>query len=313
MSRYQFNRDQLRFVEVQKGISSIFKRVAVGIVASLLLSVLYYFVFSSFFNTPEEWELIREQQIMGREYEQLGEKMKALNTVLDELEERDREIYRTVFQSNPSELGIHGQSSLYNALLSSNNFDLVYEAKSAYQKLEYKAGKVNQLFEAIAALLTPDKVGNIPDRIPLREIDLQRVGATVGNRIHPYYKTVRMHTGIDFVAVLGTDVLAPADGVVVELTRSSRGSGNSIAIEHDSGYTTVYAHLQDILVRKGQKVSRGSIIARVGNSGLSWAPHLHYEIRKGAEIMNPVHFFYAQLKPHEYRQLMVADSGQSLD
>lgn len=317
MSRYQYSRDQLRFVEVQKGIWNVFRRVVVLVVVSLGLAVVYYFVFSSFLNTPEELELIREQQLMSQEYEQLSEKMRALNTVLDELEERDKEIYRTVFQSFPPDLdmGVHNPVLLYDVLMSSNNFELVFETQSVYQKLAYKAGRVTQLLEDIAVSLRSENVGNIPDRFPLQDVEMQRVGATVGNRIHPYYKTIRMHTGIDLVAQLGTDVLAPADGVVVEVTSSDRGAGNSLTVEHDSGFTTVYAHLSDIRVHKGQRVSRGSILARVGNSGLSWAPHLHYEIHKGEEIMNPMHFFYAQLKPDEYRQLMVAgyNSGQSLD
>ena len=124
-----------------------------------------------------------------------------------------------------------------------------------------------------------------------------------------------MHHGLDFITDLGADVLAPANGKVIDVSISRRGSGNTLTIEHGFGYQTVYAHLAGVSVRKGQEVTRGMIIARAGNTGMSLIPHLHYEIWKEGKLMNPIHFCYARLTPKEYVQLMIAgyNSGQSLD
>jgi len=313
MSKYQFNRDQLRFMEVGRSIKAVVWKVFMAIAVSLALAIVYYFLFSSFFSTPEEQQLIRERKIISQEYERLKGKMETLDLVLDDLEERDKEIYRTLFKSDPPE--IEQETSLYSEIAFTGDYDLVYQTNAIYGKLEQKAEQINRMFKAIAVSITPDKISTIPDILPLRDLDIHRVGATVGERIHPFYKTIRMHTGLDIVAPLNIDVLAPADGIVSNVTISSRGSGNTLTIEHAFGYRTIYAHLNSILVRKGQKVTKGMIIARVGDSGNSFATHLHYEIWKGDEMMNPIHFSYAQFNPEEYRLLMIAgyNSGQSLD
>jgi murein DD-endopeptidase MepM/ murein hydrolase activator NlpD len=317
MSKYQFNRDQLRFVEVGRDIKGIIRKVVMGIVVSLALAVAYYFLFSSFFNTPEEQRLIQERQVLSQEYDRVRGKMEAVSMVLDDLEERDKEIYRTLFKSDPPDIANETQSSiaLYQAPASVGHYDLVYQADTIYKRLEQKAEQMNGLFRAIVLSMTPEKIASIPDMVPIQDVDINRVGATVGARIHPYYKTIRMHNGLDYIAALGADVLAPANGTVTEVVRSERGSGNTVTIEHAFGYRTVYAHLSTIFVRKGQNVTKGMIIARVGNSGMSFATHLHYEIWKGEELMNPIHFCYSQLTPEKYRQLMIAgyNSGQSLD
>jgi hypothetical protein len=317
MSKYQFNRDQLRFMEAGRSIKAVVWKVVMAIVVSLLLAVVYYFLFSSFFNTPEEHQLNRERHLLSLEYDKLKGRMETLDLVLDDLEERDREIYRTLFKSDPPDIDQETASSLdiYPATASAGHYDLVYQTNAIYERLEQKAARIDQMFKDIALSITPDKIASIPDVIPLRDIDIHRVGATVGERIHPFYKTIRMHTGLDIIAPLNIDVLAPADGMVSNVSISQRGSGNTLTIEHAFGYQTMYAHLNDILVRKGQKVTKGMIIARVGDSGNSLAPHLHYEIWKREKMMNPIHFCYAQLTPEEYRLLMIAgyNSGQSLD
>jgi len=317
MSRYQFNRDQLRFMEAGRGIGNMIRRVSMWIVISMLLSVVYYFLFSSFFNTPEEGNLIRERESLNEQYDLLKGKMETLDLVIGNLEDRDKEIYRTLFKSDPPDIGLETESSiaLSQALTSVGHYDLVHQTDTIYKRLCQKAERIDRLFQAIAVSITPEKVAAIPDVIPFRELDIHRVGATVGERIHPYYKTIRLHTGLDIIVTLGTDVLAPANGVVTEVVRSSREAGNTVTIEHAFGYRTVYAHLNDVFVRKGQEVTKGMIIARAGDSGMALAPHLHYEIWKGDELMNPIHFCYAQLTPEAYRQLMIAgyNSGQSLD
>ncbi|MDR2585861.1 MAG: M23 family metallopeptidase [Prevotellaceae bacterium] len=317
MSKYQFNRDQLRFIEAGRGIGGLIRKVGTWVVVSMVLAVLYYFLFSSFFHLPEERRLIRERESLTEEYDLLYGKMETLDLVINNLEERDKDIYRTVFKSDPPDIGHYTQSTiaLYQALGSTDYYDLVFQTDSIFRRLDQKVDRIERLFEAITASITPDIVSAIPDISPLREFDIHRVGATVGVRIHPYYKTIRMHTGLDVIVTLGTDVLAPAKGVVTDVVRSSRESGNTVTVEHAYGYKTVYAHLSHVFVRKGQEVTKGMIIARVGSSGMSLAPHLHYEIWKEEVLMNPIHFCYAQITPEAYMQLMITgnNSGQSLD
>ena len=278
---------------------------------------MYYAIFATFFYTPEERLLVQEQRLMNQEYERLYEKMIALEEVLDEIESRDRAIYQSVFKSDPIEIGREesGSISEYQAMASSSSFALVQQNNNKYQSLLRRAAQIDALLQSLETLASPEKGQSIPSMLPLTSIDIHRVGATAGDRIHPFYKTIRQHTGLDLIAALGIDVLVTADGEVKEVQRSSRENGNSITVDHGGGYVTIYNHLQDILVRKGQKLKRGAIIARVGNTGLSLAPHLHYEIRKDGKIENPIHYFFAQLFPSEYTQMMVAayNSGQSLD
>ena len=317
MNRYRFNKDQLRVVEARGGIGRMVRKIFSYLIMSLLLAVLYYAMYSAFFYTPEERLLLQEQRLMTQEYERLYEKMTSLEAVLDELEYRDKAIYQSVFKSQPINIG--GEENAYiaehQALVSSDDFALVQQTYRKYEELEQRAQQVEALFQLLNTLVSPEKGRSIPSILPMTEIDIHRVGATVGKRIHPFYKTVREHTGLDLIAALGIDVLVTADGVVQEVRRSSREDGNSITVDHGGGYVTVYSHLQNTLVRRGQKLKQGAIIGRVGNSGLSLAPHLHYEVRKNDKVENPIHYFFSQLFPVEYTQMMVAayNSGQSLD
>ena len=158
-------------------------------------------------------------------------------------------------------------------------------------------------------------VKHIPSIIPIKDFSIGQAGASVGKKINPFYKTVVMHNGMDFLGAAGTDVMATAEGIVNETQRSKKGSGNSIVIDHQNGYVTTYSHLGDILVRKGQKVKQGDVIGRIGLSGMSFAPHLHYEISFNEKIMDPVNYFFAELTPEQYKDLVAvaSNTGQSLD
>ena len=154
-----------------------------------------------------------------------------------------------------------------------------------------------------------------PMLVPVPDLKFAQVGASVGKKMDPFYKVLTMHNGIDLIAGQGTPVLATADGVVLEVKRSGKGPGNIVEIGHDGGYRTLYAHLQDIVVRKGERVKAGRKIANVGMSGNSFAPHLHYEVHRDSLVLDPVNFFFASFSPEDYMKAayMAATTGQSLD
>lgn len=317
MSKYKFNKEQLSFVEDKLGIKGKIRVVFNYVITSILLAILYYIIFALIFDTSQEERLVKENKLMEDEYKRVSKKMDVLDNVILDLRDRDKEIYKSIFKSAPPDFFSHQYNSqLYSQLDSSADLELVKFSTNKTRNLESMVAGANRIFGDIM-----DKAGKnisvtaIPSLIPLKRINVSQTGASIGKRIHPFYKTPAEHTGIDLLAAIGTEVHATADGIVSEVIKSDRGRGNEVIIQHEGGYVSKYAHLGDILVRKSQPVKQNNIIARVGNSGLSFAPHLHYEVIFNGEIMDPVHFFFADLTPNTYREMMVLSmsSGQSLD
>ncbi|MFA5849314.1 MAG: M23 family metallopeptidase [Bacteroidales bacterium] len=317
MSKYKFNKEQLSFVEDKLGIKGKIRVVFNYITTSLLLAILYYIVFALIFDTSQEERLVKENKLMAEEYKRVSKKMDILDNVISDLRDRDKEIYKSIFKSSPPDFFSHQYNSqLYSQLDSSADLELVNFSTIKTKNLDSMLTYENRIFSDIMdKAVKNSSVTAIPSLIPLKRINVSQTGASIGKRIHPFYKTTAEHTGIDILAAIGTEVHATADGFVSDVIRSDRGRGNEVIIEHEGGYTSKYAHLGDILVRKSQMVKQNNIIARVGNSGLSFAPHLHYEVIFNGEIMDPVHFFFADLTPNTYREMMILSmsSGQSLD
>ncbi len=316
MSKYRFNREQLRFVEDKLGLTGKFNMVFRYVLGSVLLAVLYYLIFAALFNTGEEVMLQRENDILNSEYRRSLEKLDVLDNVIADLKRRDREIYMSIFKSAPPELLNEYNPRLYVQLDTSSDLSLVNYSSDRIKFTEYLAQEQIKKIESIYSQLKGnDMLKYIPAILPIRGMSVSQTGAGTGRKIHPFYKTMNDHTGLDLLAGIGTEVLATANGTVLAVERSDRGRGNQVTIVHEGGYETYYAHLGDILVRKGERVSRGTVIARVGNSGLSFAPHLHYEVRRGGKIMDPVNYFFAELKPGSYREMVITalNSGQSMD
>lgn len=316
MSKYRFNREQLKFVEDKLGLFGRFKTVFKYFLGSILLAILYYIIFATFFNTKEEERVLRENAILNAEYRRSLDRLDVLDNVILDLKKKDREIYMNIFKSNPPHLLNEYNSELYMKLDTSSDEDLVNYTSDRIRFTRFLAQEQVKRIDMIYQALEENKLlSSIPAILPIKGMSVSQTGAGMGQKIHPFYKTKNEHTGIDFLAGLGTEVLATAEGVVVEVLRSDRGRGNQIRVDHNGGYQTYYAHLGDILVRKGQKISRGHIIARVGNSGLSFAPHLHYEVTLGGRVVDPVNYLFANLTPDNYREVLLTalNSGQSLD
>lgn len=318
MGRYKFNKEKLEFVEVKRGVLWWCKKVIKYLVVSVLLALLYYFLFSLIYNTDYESQLAYENRLMEQEYGLLQEKLEVLDNTISNLRIKDREIYRSIFNAEPPALGdlIRGEAiSVEIDTTHSNRLSRVSE--NYLDRIVENAGSVSLLLDDITAKVSAlgESARAIPSIVPLRDFSVGQSGASVGKKINPFYKTLIEHTGMDLLSAIGTEVLASGDGVVENVRRSSRNEGNSVIIDHKNGYKTLYSHLGDILVRRGEKVRQGSVIARVGNTGMSFAPHLHYEIILRDSIVDPGNYFFATLSHEQYYEVLTitSNTGQSLD
>ena len=283
--------------------------------ASISLTVVYYVVFALFFSTDKERALQNENRMLERMYPEMNRKAELLDEVVEGLKVRDMKIYEDIFETEAPELDKILDVNLMPLTDSLTEENLVKLTEAKASRLMTGAGKVEDNMRHVLRLLSEDGYTAPPMHLPLSNFSLPMTGASVGRKMNPFYKVTGEHDGLDFMAPLGDEVLAAADGTVSQVTRSRRGEGNVVVMEHSGGYSTKYAHLQDITVRKGQQVTRGTVIGHVGMSGLSFAPHLHYEVWKDTVLCDPVHFLFGSVDPGEYAHMFIVSvaTGQSLD
>lgn len=295
-----------------RGIVNLFVAVALG--------VGFYMLFSSILDTPAENEIRQSTQMLRSEYANLNERFEFLETVLDNIEERDRNVFHILFEAEPYNIGGDFESARWQQLkqlTAMTNNELAELFDKRMQEFEQNLGSNEQLlgrtYIDIHGMGAADN--NIPAIQPILNNELTLLTASFGQRIQPYYKVLTMHTGVDYTVPEGTRVFATADGKVKTSTSRPSSTGNTIVIDHGNGYETHYHHLSKSLVKQGRTVRRGDIIALTGNSGLSLIPHLHYEIRYHDIPVDPVNYFFAELSPIGYDRIVnIARSGmQSFD
>lgn len=289
--------------------------IAVYSIAIAGLSAMVYGVVSLVVNTGVEREFIAQNRMYARLYPRLEEREALIRDVVKDLQYRDEGIYNDIFHSPAPVLDPTADLDL------SQWNDTVPEqriASDVYSKavmLSQRAGKVEENFADIFYALASRKAAVPPMRSPLEGVRYAQIGASVGMKTNPSYKTSVQHNGIDIMAAQGTPVLATAPGVVITIRRSSKGSGNEVEILHNGQYVTRYSHLASVYVGMRQRVSAGSVIGSVGMTGVSFAPHLHYEVRKGGEVMNPANYMFASFTPYDYPNVlyMASNTLQSMD
>lgn len=315
--KYKFNKEQLNFVEDKRGFKGWVKIIFKYFGLSILLALLYYVVFSLLVSTEQEKVLARETQLMEQEYSKLQQKVGVLDNTIKNLQHRDREIYRSIFNAEPPVYSSMGDYDMFEGIDTTRMESMVSDAKMRLDVIEKGMGKVNSTIEEINSALEGLGEGakSIPSIVPIKDFTVRQTGASVGEKMHPFYKTVTMHTGMDLLAATDTPILAAADGVVESAVRNGKKDGINVTINHQNGYVTVYKNMGKMSVRKRQKVKQGDVIGRVGMSGISFAPHLHYEVWYNGQMMNPMDYFFASLTPQMYRDMavIVANTGQSLD
>ena len=283
------------------------------------MAVLYYLGFSIFFDTPFEYRLKHSTDRLRREYTELAQRYDSLQMVLGNLNDRDRSVFRTLFESEPYDFNSESerrQSATYEKIIGRSTRQLKRELREGVAAMERQLDELTGTYLELQGPIDSAGSGcnNIPSIQPVINKQLTLLTASYGMRIHPFYRTLQSHQGVDYTVPEGSRVFATADGRVKEIaTRST--AGRTIVIDHGNGYETSYSHLLAVNVRRGQEVRRGDIIGLSGNTGLSIAPHLHYEVRHNGMRVDPIHYFFMELSPVEYQRIIrIAQSGmQSFD
>ena len=317
-SQFKFNPEELNYRKLDKSLGSRIWRGVIYVFAILVMAVLLNVVYSLFFDTPRERQIRRENEMLLEQYEALSERKQRVDTVMQEVEQIDRDIYRVIFETEPVPSDDSQDAGLsYQRLLRTSDEEIV---STSARKLDSMIRHINRTESLYDMLMIKgenrlEMLPSLPAIQPIENRDLTLIASGFGHRIHPIYKIPKMHNGIDFSAPVGTPVYATGDGLVQSVTNSARGLGNQIVIDHGFGYTTLYACMDEMNVRRGERVKRGELIGTVGNSGLSVAPHLHYEVHLNGVAMNPVNYFFLELTPGDYDRLIVISlmSGQSFD
>ena len=284
------------------------------------VAVLYYLGFSIFFDTPFEYSLKHSTDRLRTEYAALEARYDSLMHVVDNLSARDRSVFRILFESDPYDFDTEyetKQAATYERIVGRSTRQLKRELRERVADMEGRLDRLAASYLALQARIdsTGCRCDNIPAIQPVINKQLTLLTASYGMRIHPFYKTLQSHQGVDYTIPEGSRVFATADGTVSSVALRHSTQGQTVVIDHGNGYQTQYSHLSKINVRRGQQVRRGDIIALSGDTGLSLAPHLHYEVRLNGMRVDPIHYFFMELSPTEYqRMIRIAQSGmQSFD
>mgnify|MGYP001220922748 FL=1 len=319
--KYYYDTKTLSYKPIESTGIEKFKKFIVYLTSSAILAFFTLLIFFQYFDSPKEKKLKGEINHLLSQYEIINNDLEKIELVLDDIQNRDDNIYRTIFEADPIPTSIRKQGfggvNRYKKLSGYSNSDLIINTSKKIDQLTKQLYLQSKSFDEIIELAKNKSkmLASIPAIQPVANKDLKRMTSGYGYRIHPIYKTRKMHYGMDYSAKVGTEIYATGDGVISKVKRSKRGYGNYVKINHGFGYETLYAHMSKYIVKKGQKVKRGEVIGYVGNTGISTAPHLHYEVRKDNKKINPVNFYFNDLTPEEYEKMLelASQPNQSFD
>jgi murein DD-endopeptidase MepM/ murein hydrolase activator NlpD len=319
--KYYYDAETLSYRKIKRKKRTTFKYAFVFLVAAALFAFLFIFIAGQYIESPKERQLARELQNMQIQYELLNKRMDDAIAALENVEERDNAIYRLYFEANPipeeQRRAGFGGVNRYKKFEGYDNSQLIAESNKRLDILEKAIVVQSKSLDEIAKLAEDKEkfLEAIPAIQPVRNENLTRMASGYGYRTDPFTKARKFHFGMDFTAPRGTPIYATGNGIVKRADNSASGYGKHIRIDHGFGYVSLYAHLYKYNVRVNQRVKRGDLIGYVGSTGRSEAPHLHYEVFKDEERINPINFYYGNLSATEFNELLRKASleNQSLD
>ena len=318
--KYRFDTHSLTYEKVRfswkKIVLKVLSSLGIGIVFAAVILVFAY----QYFPSTKEKMQKREIDWMTYQYDILNKKLGQVQMVLGDLQKRDDNIYRVIFEADPipddiRKAGVGGVDR-YKELEGFENSKLIAATTQKLDQVSKQMYIQSKSFDEVTKMAKNKEqmLACIPAITPISNKDLKHEPSGFGMRMHPIYKYEKFHAGMDFTADIGTKIYATGDGIVATAEYGS-GYGNNVVVNHGYGYETLYGHMAKILVRAGQKVKRGELIGYVGNTGLSSGPHVHYEVHKNGDPVNPVNFYYNDLTPAEYKKMIEISSraSQSFD
>ena len=319
--KFYYDSETLSYQRIQVDRKTKFKNSMFFVAALVLVAFIGFVGFSYLIKSPSQIAQQRELENLQLHFELLSKRIDDGTEVLNEIQDRDNNIYRVYFEAEPiskeQRMAGFGGVNRYKSLDGFENSTMIKDVTKKIDILSKQLVVQSKSLDEIVGMAKNKKemLASIPAIQPVANKELKRMASGYGYRIHPIYKTRKHHWGMDFSAPKGTPVYATGNGKVSKVKRSRRGYGNQVKITHGFGYQTFYAHLDRYTVRKHQKVKRGDLIGYVGSSGTSTAPHLHYEVLKGNRKVNPVYYYFNDLTPDEYNTMLEMSSleNQSLD
>jgi murein DD-endopeptidase MepM/ murein hydrolase activator NlpD len=319
--KYYYNTNTLRYEKLETPLRVKLLRVLGFISAAIVTAIIIVSIAYRYFPSANEKRLMQQNEALRQNYLALDEQAKKLQKQLTELEKRDNEVYRAIFEANPipdsaraKELEYQKEIQLVQRM---NQFDLESSIIQTLNNVNRRMHSQEKSYAQIDQFIKnkEELLACTPAIQPLSNKDLKRIASGFGHRIDPVYKTVKFHAGLDFTAPQGTPIYASANGIIKTAAHLGTGYGNHVVINHGYGYETLYGHMFRVKARPGQRVKRGEIIGYVGSTGKSTGPHCHYEVRKNGRHLDPVFFFYNDLTPEQFDRIlkMASVSNQSFD
>jgi murein DD-endopeptidase MepM/ murein hydrolase activator NlpD len=319
--KYYYDTKTLSYKRIEHSRAKKIKTLFYFLIGSAFTGLLMVIIFFQFFDSPKEKILNREIKQLISQYRLVQDKLQQVELVLDDIHQRDDNIYRVIFEADPIPTSIrkagYGGVNRYKDLEGYNNSELIIATTKKIDQITKQLYIQSKSFDYVIELAKNKAVmlASIPAIQPVSNKNLKQMASGFGMRIHPIYKTQQFHDGMDFTAKIGTPIYATGNGKIEKVESSARGYGKYVIIDHGFGYKTLYAHMSKFKVTIGQKVNRGDVIGYVGNTGLSSGPHLHYEVHKYGEKINPVNFYFNDLTAEQYEKMLEisTQNNQSFD
>lgn len=317
---YRINPETLQLEHIEHGFRYWLRRSGGYILGGICIGILFFYVFLYFFPSPREAALMQYNKNLTAQLELMNKQVDQMQVVMSDMAQRDDNLYRAILGAEPiplsTRLGATQQVSYYDSIARMTNVQLASEVQRKVDILEKEMYVQARSYEEIVELAKNQEVRmeNIPAIQPVLNKDLKRMASGYGWRVDPVYHIRRFHEGMDFSAPIGTEIFATGNSTVI-FAGWKQGYGQTVDLDHGFGYSTRYAHCSKLLVRPGQKVKRGDVIALVGNSGKSVGPHLHYEVHYQGRPVDPRNFYFYDLSPEDYDKMVQLSSnmGNMLD
>jgi murein DD-endopeptidase MepM/ murein hydrolase activator NlpD len=319
--KYYYNANTLRYEKLVVPLRVKLLRILGFLAAALVTALIIVAIAFRFVDSPKEKLLRMQYERSQQDYNLIARRVRDMDQRMRQLEKRDNEVYRSIFEATQvPDSARQKQMEKENEIRLVSSMDeneLAYAIYTTLNTISSRMEFQEKSYAEIQGMIRNKEklLASTPAIQPVSNKDLNRVASGFGNRIDPVYKTVKFHAGLDFSAPQGTPIYATADGRVVHSGNRGDGYGNYVIINHGYGYETLYGHMVRVKARGGQTVKRGEVIGWVGSTGKSTGPHLHYEVHKGGRPLDPIYFFYNDLSPEQYQQILklAASSNQSFD